>query len=1107
MHHQRSGVRAVALCLMLSFLLSSCAQKPSSAYEEARQAFALGAWERAELLFSAVPEEGDSQRYLAYLQAVHLSESGQLDEAMAAFSDLGDFLDSREEVQSLQAKIDDRQTEAIDALFLSGSYEAFLKQAEDRDPQQTAYAQGMLYWEQGEYEKARDIFAGLSGFMDSDSRARQAQETLYAMNYQHALDCMGAGDTAQARTYLSDLPQGYRDRERLLRYCTAYDMDPEKNARTRYAMFASLGSLLDAAALAEQAKNVYESQQIQKAQDLAREGFPASATDLMAGISDGEEKCTLAQYLKARSLLEELEAADDAVAEETLETQLLETLDMLGAYLDSETIAQTVRTHRNDRIYQTAVDCMEADPARAAALWESIPGYRETDSYLSYLKARAEEAQGHWGEAAQMYESLHDFLDSEDRAACAQAMFASITYASATDLMEQADFGLARTYFSMVPETGDAQKYLSYLDAFFLEKDGHLEEACAIYASLGAFLDSEARWHILKDTLEAAQYQDAIDSLSEGDVSRASALLSKLGDYADAPKYRTWLQGLAALENGDAEQALQDMEGAEDIPLFRKALRKAWDMRDTALLEDAEACLLRREPDRAEALLSQMHDSGKGQLLEKWVQALRLETDGQYGDALAIYESLSSALPQTGCFQTACQKALSDSQLSQLETALMAGDRENAARIQAAMSYVPYATGVYASAREAENSGDMPGALALYRKIPNYLDSRARAQAVTEAIGNDLRTQAEAAFLEKDWARVLSVLSEYPASLNLDTYGQYMQARALEETCRFSEAALAYAAIRDAFPEADACMERNAAREDAWYLEAGRAALQEGDLEAARDYLYKTNAEEAKDARDYLIACEVLENGYPASAYMLFMDLPDYPGSAEKAAQCLDRIRDERIADFTDAVSTEDWAMAENALNGIPAQRRDKAVSSLACYLASRKQEAAGDIPGAIKALEAAGDVLDSPARMKALQDAWKGMQENAAKGLAEQLSEDSAPESDLVYRALLCMDPEKVREEKQWQEAVAHAETVLGMLEGRQADPEKMIRLLEESKALFAPYVSRETGDLYTRYLEARIHEMEGDDALAAQAYADLQGFRDSDLRYRRLEQTGRIP
>lgn len=122
-------------------------------------------------IVAAVLISGRMEKSAAYNAAVALAEAGQYDEAIAAFTELGEYKDSAEQIR------------------------------------ETQYAQAVHLVEDGEYNKATSIFTALGDYKDSKDSAEQSAN---AGEYQDALGLLDAGRYGEARAAFEALGD-YKD--------------------------------------------------------------------------------------------------------------------------------------------------------------------------------------------------------------------------------------------------------------------------------------------------------------------------------------------------------------------------------------------------------------------------------------------------------------------------------------------------------------------------------------------------------------------------------------------------------------------------------------------------------------------------------------------------------------------------------------------------------------------------------------------------------------------------------------------------------------------------------------------------------------------------------
>ena len=94
-------------------------------------------------------QQEEAARLEAYNAAVALAEAGQYDEAIAAFTELGDYMDSAEQKKEITKEI--------------------------------TYSQAVTLFEEKQYEEAITKFEGLGDYKDSTERAKNIADYVKAI--------------------------------------------------------------------------------------------------------------------------------------------------------------------------------------------------------------------------------------------------------------------------------------------------------------------------------------------------------------------------------------------------------------------------------------------------------------------------------------------------------------------------------------------------------------------------------------------------------------------------------------------------------------------------------------------------------------------------------------------------------------------------------------------------------------------------------------------------------------------------------------------------------------------------------------------------------------
>lgn len=135
-----------------------------------------------------------SGRYLQYIAARQMEANGELEQALAAYTAMGTFEDSRQRAEALQEEIPRQQRARAIGLMRAFRWEQaaqLLEPLEDehsqtllkecrRQVQQAAYDSAVRLYESGSYEAAMAAFEALGNTLDAAARARMCRSAMYA---------------------------------------------------------------------------------------------------------------------------------------------------------------------------------------------------------------------------------------------------------------------------------------------------------------------------------------------------------------------------------------------------------------------------------------------------------------------------------------------------------------------------------------------------------------------------------------------------------------------------------------------------------------------------------------------------------------------------------------------------------------------------------------------------------------------------------------------------------------------------------------------------------------------------------------------------------------
>lgn len=143
-----------------------------------------------------------------------------------------------------------------------------------------------------------------------------------------------------------------------------------------------------------------------------------------------------------------------------------------------------------------------------------------------YQQAQRLLGAGEYDTAAELFDQLGGYADSTEYALYAAGLYA----------LSQGDAELCRRSLEQVDPFLNSSRYLAYLDARELASSDELEDAAALYQSLGAFCDSAQQALTLLAEIPARDIRRARALIASGGYQQAQSLLSPYagGEEADA---------------------------------------------------------------------------------------------------------------------------------------------------------------------------------------------------------------------------------------------------------------------------------------------------------------------------------------------------------------------------------------------------------------------------------------------------------------------------------------------------------------------------------------------------------------------------------------------
>ena len=271
--------RRISLFLLFSLVLSlllltGCAGSEERAWNSGQKALAEEKYAEAAAAFEKAGSFQDAEQLMLYAKASQNLENEEYGEAVSAFRALGDFKDSLLMDSYCQA----REQEAL----AIGAFSS-----EDSD---------LAVRSCGE---AAELYAGLSLFRDSDVRAAECRELLYAK----ATEWMDLGRYEDAASGFAALG-AWQDSAVLQQYCKAASLETQGSYLEAADLYAEIPDVLDSRARADAVlEKAYDT-----AVELREQGDFEAASDTFSALGsyrDAKEQLDRTSVLLIRTSLQD----------------------------------------------------------------------------------------------------------------------------------------------------------------------------------------------------------------------------------------------------------------------------------------------------------------------------------------------------------------------------------------------------------------------------------------------------------------------------------------------------------------------------------------------------------------------------------------------------------------------------------------------------------------------------------------------------------------------------------------------------------------------------------------------------------------------------------
>ena len=458
----------LTICLAVGLLLKQVIF-PRNDYSAAVALMNNRQYDEAVAAFSALGDYSDSAEQVKacrYQKAQALMDNQQYDEAIILFNELGNYSDS---VEQIKACFYQKAQTALETADLDSAKKFFIQVADYQDSQELAAKIDQYQKAQGQqnnqkYADAYSSYSAISGFIDADTQKEACGEQVYTI----AMAAKHSDDLDKAYKLLKSIP-GYRDSDVITTkieadYQTALTQFANAQYKEAVDSFASLYNYEDSNLKRKEALYAYAGQ--------------------LAAASQWEDALTAYQEL--------------------------------GDYQDAAAQCLTMQ----EALAETAF--ASKDYATALAYYIALPQTDERKA-REYTLAQTCYDEENYQVAVDAYEALGQYELSAQRLPLAQ-------YAYANQLFQQGQYLEACEQFSQIKEVSDSSARADeskYQAAKVLQAEGQFAQAESYYAELGSYSDAA-------EQANACRYSQAVQEMTVGHYEKTAQYFEALGDYQDS---------------------------------------------------------------------------------------------------------------------------------------------------------------------------------------------------------------------------------------------------------------------------------------------------------------------------------------------------------------------------------------------------------------------------------------------------------------------------------------------------------------------------------------------------------------------------------------------
>ena len=535
-----------------------CAYRVQQA--QANKAFTAGQFDTVGNYYATLPaayQDHANDFVTMYIDAAALMDGGSYDEAIAAFTKLGNYSDSKTQINEAAY----RKACALMAAGNRNDAETLLSGLNGYKDSKNLIAQmaADMQYENGDYAAAWDAYAALP-------EAYQTHSADYAEMYSAAETLLKDGsydEAAAAFTTISPYSNA-ADMVNECSYCKAQSLASSGNYDAAIELYDGLNGYSDSKNLSAQAKAdklyatgsyadayaVYAT--LGDAYQTNADGYASMYTAAEAARTSGDYDNAYYQFIALGSYSD----AKDKVIQ--CGTDKANALFAAGQYGEAAEIFTFIGNtdKATESTYKYAGQLAEqGEYMQAAKHYETIMTYQDSQEQHYQMGLQARE-NGKLADAYAILSADHDYRDTQEAiyqtgvAASSEKLYeVSVpaftqvgaykdaamkltmdTYAWGGQLFDNADYDKSAEVFVSMGEFSDAPTRANeahYAAAGVSMANGSYDDAAARYAALGSYSDST-------DKAKTAAYAAADEKLEAGEYDDAKARFTKLGDYSDS---------------------------------------------------------------------------------------------------------------------------------------------------------------------------------------------------------------------------------------------------------------------------------------------------------------------------------------------------------------------------------------------------------------------------------------------------------------------------------------------------------------------------------------------------------------------------------------------